>query len=111
MVGVRERMLHIVTVATQRNHFLEDWERSVYLWGYRNVHVLAEGETWRGFGTWTNAVIRFLTECDAEDLVVIVDCYDLLVCGPEKECYVHFVSEHPHSCELSDGKNDLFCSP
>jgi len=83
--------MHIITVATDRNTFLEDWEKSAKLWGY-NFSVLAEGQDWEGFKTYTNAIINFLKTRPSNEIIVNLDCYDVIISGPPEELLQKFLS-------------------
>jgi len=111
--------MHIITVATDRNTFLEDWEKSAKLWGY-NFSVLAEGQDWEGFKTYTNAIINFLKTRPSNEIIVNLDCYDVIISGPPEELLQKFLSFqkdivtggedvcifncHRHSCHVNNDK-------
>jgi len=83
--------MHIITVATDRNVFLDDWEKSATFWGY-NFSVLAEGQKWEGFKTYTNAIINFLKTRHPGEIIVNLDCYDVVIAGPPDELLQKFKS-------------------
>ncbi len=111
--------MHIITVATDRNIFLEDWEKSAKSWGYK-FSVLAEGQEWKGFKTYTNAIINFLKTRPPDEIIVNLDCYDVIIAGPPEELSKKFYSFqkdivtggedvcifncHRHSCRVNNDK-------
>lgn len=51
-----------------------------------DVQVLGMGQEWRGFLQRSTALIERLRTLDDEEIVAVVDAYDVLVLGSAKEC-------------------------
>lgn len=51
-----------------------------------DVHVLGFGHEWRGFLQRSTALLEHLHTLDDDEVVAVVDAYDVLVLGSAKEC-------------------------
>ena len=115
----RAEKMHLLTIATDENHWLDDWEKSAKIWGY-DYTILGKGVTWEGFKTLTTLILNFLESRDPKEIIVIVDSYDLILAGPPDELlakYQEFKSPlvvggesvcifncHRHSCKVNNEK-------
>lgn len=81
----------LLTVATDRNKWLDDWESSAIKWKY-NYKILGIGEKWEGFKTLLNLIIKFCKNTDSDKLLCIVDSYDVIIAGPKNELIEKFNS-------------------
>ena len=73
----------LITVATDRNQYLDEWEARANHLGYE-YRILGMGEKWEGFKTYQRVLLDFLSapERDLDELVANVDAYDLLMVMP-----------------------------
>ena len=76
------RKMHVITIATDENDWLNNWKSSAKKWGYQ-YSILGKGREWKGFSTKIKLIIEFLLERDPEEIIAIVDAYDLLFTGPQ----------------------------
>lgn len=77
--------MKLVTVCTKTNQLLNDWESTARHWGY-DYAILGRGEPWEGFVTLITLVLDYLnTTSSPEEVVCVVDCYDLVIAGPPSE--------------------------
>jgi len=109
--------MHIITIATDENNWLDDWKKSARKWGYEYT-ILGKGREWKGFSTKIKLIIEFLNSREPDEIVVIVDAYDLLFAGPPGELEKKFLSMsspivaggedmcilncHKHSCKVNN---------
>ena len=80
----RNLKMHIITVATENNNWLNNWKTSVEKWGYK-YSILGENKEWEGFSTKIKLIIEFLKGRKKDEIIVIVDSYDLIFAGPPDE--------------------------
>ena len=70
------------------NEASQNFENSMKKWGY-DYQIIGQGVQWKGFiSTRVNHYISFLGKIIGEDqhhLVILVDCFDVLACGPPTE--------------------------
>jgi len=111
--------MHVITIATDENDWLNDWKNSAQKWGYQ-YSILGKGREWKGFSTKIKLIIEFLLKRDPEEIIAIVDAYDLLFTGPPEELVEKFVSFnfpivaggedvcilncHKHSCKVNNNR-------
>jgi hypothetical protein len=67
----------VVTVATERNSFLDEWEYTLKKLNYRYT-IIGLGEKWEGFQTKNKVMNTFLKRLNPDELIVFTDSYDLL---------------------------------
>jgi uncharacterized protein YlzI (FlbEa/FlbD family) len=96
----------LLTIATDRNIWLDDWENTVKKWKY-NYKILGLGHKWNGFETKINLIIDYSSKCDPDKLICIVDSYDLIVAGSESELINKF---NKYSKKIVVGTEDI-CGP
>jgi len=96
----------LLTIATHRNNWLDDWEKTVKNWKY-NYKILGLGKKWEGFETKINLIIDYTSKCNPDKLICIVDSYDLIVAGPQSELINKF---HKHNKKIIVGTEDV-CGP
>jgi preprotein translocase subunit SecE len=96
----------LLTIATDRNNWLDDWENTAKKWNY-NYKILGLGEKWNGFETKINLIIDFSSKCDPNKLICIVDSYDLIIAGPQKELVDKF---NKYNKKIVVGTEDV-CGP
>ncbi len=113
------RKMHVITIATDENDWLNNWKNSAKKWGYQ-YSILGKGREWKGFSTKIKLIIEFLLERDPEEIIAIVDAYDLLFTGPPNELVEKFISFnfpivaggedvcilncHKHSCKVNNNR-------
>ncbi len=111
--------MHVITIATDENNWLNNWKSSAQKWGYQ-YSILGKGLEWKGFSTKIKLIIEFLLERDPEEIIAIVDAYDLLFTGPPAELYEKFISFnfpivvggedvcilncHKHTCKVNNNR-------
>lgn len=109
--------MHVITIATDKNNWLKNWESSAKLWGYE-YSILGENVPWEGFSTKIKLIIDFLKKQKPHETVAIVDAYDLIFAGPPGELETKFKSFsspivvggedvcvlncHKHTCEVNN---------
>lgn len=109
--------MHVITVATDDNNWLDDWKASAEKWGYKYT-ILGKGREWEGFSTKIKLIIEFLESREKNEIIVIVDAYDLILAGPPDELEKKFLSFrspivaggedvcimncHKHSCKVNN---------
>ena len=76
--------LHVITIATDENNWLQNWRESANKWGYTYT-ILGKGQEWNGFSLWTKLILEFLQTRSFDEIILIVDAYDLLFTGPPRE--------------------------
>ena len=82
--------MKLLTVATSRNIWLNEWELSALKWGY-DYDIIGMGMQLRGFSTLISLIVSYLQEHENQnEIICIVDCYDLLMCGPPDELVEKF---------------------
>ena len=74
----------LLTIATHKNRWFNDWEYTAKKWGY-NYKILGLGQKWEGFQTKINLIIDYSKRCRQDRLLCIVDSYDLVIAGPPLE--------------------------
>ena len=79
----------LLTIATDRNNWLDDWENTAKKWNY-NYKILGLGEKWSGFKTLLNLIIDFCKNTNPNKLICIVDSYDVVLSGPQDELIKKF---------------------
>lgn len=67
----------VLTVATPKNQFVEEFEYQLQKLGYK-YKVLGEGVKWKGFETKIELYDEVLSNMNPEKIVIICDSYDLL---------------------------------
>lgn len=82
----------LLTIATHRNVWLDDWEKSANFWNYR-YEILGMGKPWEGFETKINLIIDKTTQLPSDNLICIVDSYDLIMAGSKSELVEKFLSK------------------
>ena len=111
--------MHVITIATDENDWLNNWKSSAQKWGYQYT-ILGKGREWKGFSTKIKLIIEFLLERDPEEIIAIVDAYDLLFTGPPAELDEKFISFnfpivvggedvcilncHKHTCKVNNNR-------
>jgi len=111
--------MHIITIATEQNNWLEDWEMSINQWGY-NYSILGMGVPWDGFCTKIKLILDFLHTRELSEIICIVDAYDLVFAGPQDELNkkfksfnspivvggedICFLNCHKHTCDVNNEK-------
>jgi len=70
-------MLHIVTVATEDKYYFPFLKYSCKINGI-SLTVLGMGEVWQGFNWRYQKMLEFLKKIDPNDLVCVVDGYDVI---------------------------------
>lgn len=70
-------MFKVITVATEYNNYVEDWETSAKMFGY-DYKILGKNVKWNGFTTLMKLILDELNKYNDDDIVLKVDCYDLL---------------------------------
>ena len=75
--------LIILTIATEYNKYVVDWENSVKKLGY-NYKILGIGVSWKGFNTKMKLILDEISEYSGDQIFAVVDCYDLLFCKDQK---------------------------
>ena len=96
----------LLTIATNRNKWLDDWESSAIKWKY-NYKILGMGKKWEGFETKIKLIIEYSSNCDPNKLICIVDSYDLIIAGPENELIEKFYKKQK---KIIVGTEDI-CGP
>lgn len=76
--------MKLVSVATHLNRWSKDWEDSAEQLGY-DFKVLGVGVPWTGFGTKMQVLLDYITSVDPDDLIVLTDCYDVIMVGSPEE--------------------------
>lgn len=71
----------VVTVATKRNSFLDEWETTVKRLGYKYA-IIGIGEKWESFHTKNKLMNRFLRKLNPDEIIIFTDSYDLLFLRP-----------------------------
>ncbi len=105
--------LTVVSYANRETSGSRNLRQSLELHNY-DYKFLGEGEKWEGFMTKINAYLRFVTNADPEELVVLVDAYDVLAVGGPDELLRKWNSrldKRPilFSSEINSGINN--CTP
>lgn len=111
--------MHIITIATDENNWLDNWKQSADSWGY-DYSILGKGKEWKGFSTKIKLIIEFLNTRNPDEIVGIVDAYDLIFTGPPEELVKKFKSFnspiiaggedvcilncHKHSCKVNNDR-------
>lgn len=75
--------MKVITIATEYNKYVEEWERSAKMFGY-DYKIVGLGEKWEGFNTLMKLILDELKNYKDDDIILKVDCYDLVFAdGPE----------------------------
>ena len=77
-------MLHIVTIATESQYYFPYLKESCKRNGY-DLQVLGYGEKWGGFNWRFKIIIDYLKTLPENDIVCVVDGYDVVCCRDLKE--------------------------
>lgn len=73
--------VHVVTVATQWTPTFENFRRSLHVAGH-TYSVLGWGQRWGGWGWRSHLYLAFLRSRHPDDVVVLIDAYDVLAARP-----------------------------
>lgn len=118
---------YVLTVATEYNKYVKEWEKSVKNLGY-NYKILGIGEKWEGFNTLITLILNELKKYKENDIIVIVDSYDLLLLeepsklltkyknksnkkiliGSEGHCVINCYKEIVEKCNLHSKNNENY---
>lgn len=63
---------------------MENLRKSLQLWNY-SYSIIGIGEKWDNYITKTKAFLKEIKFQDPERIICIIDCYDVLACGPRGE--------------------------
>ena len=68
------RKMHVITIATDENDWLNNWKSSAKKWGYE-YSILGKGREWKGFSTKIKLIIEFFMPLwDADAVRVVAAC-------------------------------------
>jgi len=102
--------VELVTVATNRNRWLEDWIESAKKQGFNPV-VLGEGIRWNGFRTKTSLVIDYVRKLRESKLVCVTDSFDVVVVAPQAELLAKYRSMGAPIVIGAEAQCSLNCEP
>lgn len=91
--------MKLICVSTSKNFELEQWEKKAKELGYEYT-ILGLGQEWKGFKTKITLVLGFLREQTPDELVAVVDCYDLLMVRPPEaliQAYAHYTNDSTYT--------------
>lgn len=74
-------MVTVLTLATDRNKYVDEFEMSLIRLGY-NYKLLGMGQKWEGFHTKMGFIKNELIHLNPNQLVIICDSYDLVFLQP-----------------------------
>jgi len=78
--------LLVLTHATEKNHFVNEWEESVKKNGFE-YRILGLGTKWNGFFDKINSYSEELNKIPRDTIVILCDSYDLLFIGGPDEIF------------------------
>lgn len=86
--------VHLLTVSTAPHHKYQKIQRqTVKKWNYEYT-VLGQGVKWKGFSTKMDLLrqycLRTPKDVESQTLFVVIDAYDLLMCGPPEHLLEEF---------------------
>ena len=80
---------HIITVATHEEGYSSFFHESCKRHDITPV-VLGKGVPWKGFGTKCDLIREYVSGIDDEDIILLVDCYDLVFLRPLDDLFRMF---------------------
>lgn len=87
--------MKIFTIATKAEGYFDLLNQTADRWGY-DLHVLGWQQTWKGFAWKLELYIEALKKLPADEAIICVDGYDVVVMAPAKEMYQKFKKlNHP----------------
>lgn len=82
----------VITCATQKNQYLDNFQASFKKQEGWDVHVLGIGKKWKSFQTKMQCFHDFFKTVDKKQLVVCLDAYDVLCIRSSKDFRKNFLS-------------------
>ena len=79
-----------ITVATENNGYFETLKESSMRYNYHLV-VLGYEQEWKGFGWRLNLVLEYLKTLPSDEIVIVVDAYDVIFLRDSKELKEEFL--------------------
>jgi hypothetical protein len=83
--------LHIITVATHDDGYYQALLQSAKN-NNTNITTLGWGQKWKGFTMKTNLIIEYISSFDENDIVVVIDAYDVIMLDNEENIKKKFYS-------------------
>lgn len=82
--------MELICICTEISHYwLDDWIETAKYWNY-SYTILGQGQKWTGFSFKMESFIKYISTRNGTDIVALVDCYDVLMCGPPCELVKKF---------------------
>ncbi len=76
--------LHIITVATHDDGYFPVLVKQMKD-AHIHYHILGYGQKWKGWTWRTQLILNYLKNHNPDDIVMVIDGYDVLVVGNEKD--------------------------
>lgn len=99
--------IHIITVATQSKYYLPYLKKSCNKNG-KDLKILGYNEIWKGFNWRFRLILNYLEKLDKEDIICIIDGYDVICTRNLKELKNVFLEmKKKYKCKIIIGYDNL----